>query len=167
MEQNESYPLLARALRVRKEHIACRAAAAATLKGVRLCCDAALANDGGPLFDAGDDGPVALPPKFGAVAEGVVRAREICRRYDYEADKRVKEEGWPPPKESGPVPRRARPLGRNGVLLAVQRFYISRRLVSRRGLLGLRTDYATRGHVRAGRGVSFTEKKAARLLPPF
>ena len=52
LEQNESYPLLARALRVRKEHIACRAAAA-TLKGVRLCCDAALANDGGPLFDAG------------------------------------------------------------------------------------------------------------------
>ena len=66
-----------------------------------MCCDAALANDGGPLFDAGDDGPVALPPKFGAVAEGVMRAREICRRYDYEADKRVKEEGWPPPKESG------------------------------------------------------------------
>ena len=36
LEQNESYPLLARALRVRKEHIACRAAAADSNRAVVL-----------------------------------------------------------------------------------------------------------------------------------
>jgi hypothetical protein len=94
------YPLLARALRVRKEAVACRAAAV-TLRGVRACCDAALANDGGPLFDAGDDGPVVLPERFWGVTRGVVRAREIAARYDALADGCVKDEGWPPPKESG------------------------------------------------------------------
>ena len=95
-----------------------------------------------------------------------MRAREICRRYDYEADKRVKEEGWPPPKESGRC--RVARVHLDGTA-SCWRCKGSTFLDAwcRDGVCwGCARITRQEGMCARGRGVPATEKKAKGLLPP-